>query len=182
MDKIDELLKQYLKANSFPDKALKTPLCPDETILSGYMQKNISNEECEIIEAHIAGCGFCLSQLSLWLEASKVSVKKLEKTPRTMVNNTKTRLNMENSVRQTKPIKRHSFGICALIFFIISFFIHRYFMQFLAAALILGMRWVFDSEGGRTLIMVIDSWRRHSRDDDDEISRRLKDRHTSFHQ
>jgi hypothetical protein len=48
-------------------------------------------------------------------------------------------------------------------------------LQFLVGALILGIRWSFESESGKTLIMILNSWRKHSHDKDDEISNQLKD-------
>ncbi len=75
-----------------------------------------------------------------------------------------------------KRIIKNLFLAGAILFFIASFFIPKYFFQCLVAALILGMRWAFETEGGRTLIMVLDSWRRHSHDQDAEISHRLKDK------
>ncbi len=83
---------------------------------------------------------------------------------------------------KNRKTKKNLFFGGAVVFFGLSFFIPKYFMQFLVVTLVLGMRWAFESEGGRTLIMVIDSWRRHSHDDNDEISQRLKDRFKSYHE
>ena len=78
-------------------------------------------------------------------------------------------------------MKKNLFLAGAIIFFIISFLLPKYFMQCLVVTLVLGMRWAFESENGRTFIMVLDSWRRHSHDEDDKISKRLKDRFKSPH-
>ena len=71
-------------------------------------------------------------------------------------------------------MKKCLFLFGAIFFFILSFVIPRYFIQFLVVTLILGIRWAFESDGGHTLIMVLDSWRHHSHDKDEEISHRFK--------
>jgi len=78
-------------------------------------------------------------------------------------------------------MKKNLFFTGMILFFITSFIWPKYFVQSLVAALILGIRWTFESEGGRTLIMVVDSWRRNSHNQDDEIVKRLKDRFKSPH-
>jgi len=86
----------------------------------------------------------------------------------------------KRTMRKKRIIKK-LFLFGAIISFIASFFVPKYFFQCLVVTLILGMRWAFESEGGRTLIMVLDSWRRHSHGQNDEISNRLKDKFESFH-
>ena len=109
-----------------------------------------------------------------------------EKVPEEFIQKAKALLKADqglnhNKTMRKKRITKNLFLVGAIVFFITSFFVPKYFFQFLVATLILGMRWAFESEGGRTLIMVLDSWRRHSHQQDDEISHRLKDKFKSFH-
>jgi hypothetical protein len=186
MDKIEKLIKGYLKTN-LGLKNHKTSFCPEEKLLLDYLEQRLAVEECQIIESHIAGCGFCLSQLGLALKAQTLSEKgEFGQVVPELISKAKALLKSESDLggmKISKPgrIKKNLFLIGAIVFFILSFLIPRYFLQFLVATLILGLRWAFESEGGRTLIMVLDSWRKHSHDEDEEISHRLKDRHNSFH-
>ncbi len=101
------------------------------------------------------------------VEAKKA---KLRPVPKELVEKTKSRLGIPKS----KP-KVGSYALVgAIISFIFSFIFPRYFMQCLVATLVLGIRWALNSEGGRTLIMVLDSWRHHSQDKDQEITHRLR--------
>ena len=185
MDKIERLIKEYLRRNL--SKTEKTDLCLSEQVLMDYFERKLGREDCQNIESHLASCGFCLSQLSLVFEAHDVHKGgKSEKAPVELIKKaqallkTDKRLNHKKTMRK-KRITKNLFLVGAIIFFIVSFLIPRYFCQFLVATLILGMRWAFESEGGRTLIMVLDSWRRHSHEQDDEISHRLKDKFKSLH-
>ncbi len=61
---------------------------------------------------------------------------------------------------------------------LVSFFWSRYFLQFLIVSCLLAIKWIFDAGASRTLIMIYDTWRRHDRnqDEDDRLSRRIKER------
>jgi len=185
MDKIERLIKEYLGRNL--NKTEKTGLCPNEEVLIAYFEQKLGGKDCQNIESHLAGCGFCRNQLNLIFEAIDVHKRgKSEKVPVEFIEKAKALLKADRSADymktvRKKRIKKNLFLAGAIAFFIASFFIPKYFFQFLVVTLILGMRWAFESEGGRTLIMVLDSWRRHSRGQDDEISQRLKDRFKSFH-
>jgi len=182
MDKIERLIKAHLKKNTDIDMGNKTKQCPDEHTLLSYMEHILDTRENQLIEEHLAQCGFCLSQLSMAFEARRMQgQKEVPAAPQGLVDKAKALLKPDKNADEMrtaakKRIKKNLFLAGTILSFILSFLIPRYFMQFLAAALILGLRWAFESESGRTLVMVIDSWRRHSRDDDEQISRRLKDR------
>ncbi len=185
MDKIERLIKQYLGENL--NKTERTADCLSEQVLIDYFRQKLGEEACQNVESHLAGCGFCRSQLDLIFEAGEAHKRgKGEKVPGELIQKAKALLKADTDVdhKQTmrkKRITRNLFLAGAIVFFIASFFVPKYFFQFLVVTLILGMRWAFESEGGRTLIMVLDSWRRHSHGQDDEISHRLKDRFKSLH-
>ena len=52
------------------------------------------------------------------------------------------------------------FVIIAMICFISSFVISRFFLQFLAATIIFGMKWIVDSKTNRLLVMIYDAYKR----------------------
>ena len=180
MEKIEKLIKQYLGENL--DKTERTADCLNEQVLIDYFRQKLGEETYQNVESHLAGCEFCRSQLSLIFEAHDVYKRgKGEKVPGDFIQKAKALLKVDKGLERKemirkKRITKNLFLAGAIVFFIASFFVPKYFFQFLVVTLILGMRWAFESEGGRTLIMVLDSWRRHSHNQDDEISHRLKDK------
>ena len=179
MDKIEKLIKQYLGENL--DKAEKAADCLSEQVLIDYFLQKLGKEGCQNAEKHLAGCEFCRSQLDLIFEAGEADKRgKGEKVPKELIKKAKDLIEADKNNSDKKTIRRkrivkNLYLLGAIISFIISFFVPKYFFQCLVVTLILGMRWAFESEGGRTLIMVLDSWRRHSHVQDNEISNRLKD-------
>ncbi|MCK9615100.1 MAG: hypothetical protein M0R48_06315 [Candidatus Omnitrophica bacterium] len=181
MTEIENILKKYLTARFNSVSPEKDSNCPSEETLLDYMGNKLSGQGLMLIEEHISGCRFCLSQLSLAIEAKSLSNEQFPSLPKNLIEKAKNLIGIDKNLQAAKAarkrrMKKNLFLAATIIFFILSFIIHEYFMQFLAGALILGFRWAFESESGRTLIMVLDSWRKHSHDEDDEISRRLKDR------
>jgi len=180
MDKSEKLIKEYLKNNLDFGKDNKTSDCPDEEVLLEYFQGTLDKERYQALEHHIAECGFCLGQLNIAFQSQLMNKKgNLEAVPQKLIDKTKSSLGIfkktdNKNDRGRKIMKKRLFLLGAIFFFTLSFIIPRYFIQFLVATLILGIRWAFESEGGRTLIMVLDSWRHHSQDKDEEISHRLK--------
>ncbi|NQT28830.1 MAG: hypothetical protein HQ570_04445 [Candidatus Omnitrophica bacterium] len=183
MRRVEEYLKNYFKKDLGNVK--RTPQCLDEEVLLDYLRHKLDGQECRDVEEHFSQCNFCLSQLNLAFEAKKSNIRNIGgKVPSGLVNKAKALLkNDKSTVRKggVRRMKKNLFLAGAIIFFIISFLLPKYFMQCLVVTIILGIRWAFESENGRTFIMVLDSWRRHSHDEDDEISNRLKDRFKSPH-
>ncbi|NQT28353.1 MAG: hypothetical protein HQ570_02010 [Candidatus Omnitrophica bacterium] len=184
MDKIERLIKKYLGEDL--DKAGKTVDCLSEQVLIHYFRRKLDSEDCQKAENHLAGCEFCRSQLDLIFEAGR-AYKRGEggKVPAELIQSAKNLLetdknNHHKRTMRKKRITKNLFLAGAIISFVASFFVPKYFFQFLVVTLILGMRWAFESEGGHTLVMILDSWRRHSHDHDDEISNRLNDKFKSF--
>jgi len=183
MDKKEKLIKQYLAQNL--NKTEKSIQCLSEQVLMDYFQQKLGEEACQNAESHLASCGFCRSQLNLIFEACEMpQLSQNEKVPEEFIQKARSLLRADKGLERKemirkKRIKKNLFLLGAIVFFIASFFVPKYFFQFLVVTLILGMRWAFESDSGRTLIMVLDSWRRHSHDQDNEISHRLKDKFPS---
>ncbi len=177
MDHEEKILEQYFKDTLA--KGQKSSECLDEQILLRYFEGNLDIQEARKVEDHLGKCAFCLSQLDLAAGAQKKQFKRSKlKVPPEAIKKAQNLLkeNKEKNIAiKKKTSKEKLFLAEALVFFIASFIFPKYFIQCLVATLILGVRWAFESKGGRTLVMVIDSWRRHSHDQDTEISNRLKD-------
>lgn len=171
------LLKAYLQQNLINDQNRRGENCPDSQTLLTYLKKGLSQKERNEIERHLCQCRFCLNQISTASEATqKYRQKDFEPIPESLIAKIKTNLGI-NTVKSRKKnltLKKGFFLAGTVIFFILSFLIPGYFIQFLVGALILGIRWSFESKSGQTLIMILDAWRKHSHNQDDKIAERLK--------
>ncbi|MCF7894489.1 MAG: hypothetical protein K9L84_05475 [Candidatus Omnitrophica bacterium] len=181
MERAKEVIQKYLKEKLSVTSAAKSQNCPDNQDLIDYLQNNLNQKKRKSLENHIARCSFCLSQISIAAEAlEKHKQNDFDSLPENILNKTKANLNSmktknKKNESQKKIIKRRLFLAATIIFFGLSFIIPKYFLQFLIGALILGIRWSFESESGKNLVMILDSWRKHSHDKDNETSNRLKD-------
>ena len=111
---------------------------PTEVELADYLGKTLSGKDRERVEAHIAGCGECLGKAVSAYE----SVKSFKK----------------GKVKFMK--KMNIYLILAIIFFILSFTVRQYFLQFLTATLLLGIKWVVDSKSTKMLVMIYEAWKK----------------------
>lgn len=174
MDRIEEILRTYIREKEGGIKMQKTNLCPDEAALSAYLSGALDRQEAENIEAHIADCPFCLESLKTAYEADKLysegsfpeSSEKLKRKAKSIAA----------AGARKKRVSKNLWLIATIAAFTMSFIFPRYFAQFLVAALILGLKWVSEGENARTLIMVLDAWRHHSNEKDEEIKDRVKSR------
>ena len=174
MDRVEEILKAYMKAKISPVRMEKTPSCPDETTLAAYSNGVLSKPEEEKIEGHVADCYFCLENLrTAYLGDKLYREGNLPDSDERIINKAKGIAKLKTN---NKHLKRNLWLFGTVLAFALSFIFPRYFVQFLVAAPILGLKWVFESENARTLIMVLDSWRRHSHKKDEEIKDRIKNR------
>jgi len=102
-------------------------ICPDERILSEYLSGCLREEEMEDFERHLAGCGECRRQL---VEAHEV----VESMKAFMA---------WRSFRGWTVKNRWLVGAAAA--FICSFLFSRYFLQLIAACLLMGTKWIIEA-------------------------------------
>ena len=180
MERAQEILKKYFRGNLGINNREQSPQCLDENTLAAYLAGTLDRRQCQLLEYHLAGCGFCLSQLSLAVEA--VSLEN-EKDSIDIPSKTIDRLKLRLAINPLKDSqKKYKFKIGKGIFFLIgtlisfslSFIFPRFFLQFLVATLILGIRWAFESESGHTFVMILDSWRRNAREKKESTHSRKK--------
>ena len=50
--------------------------------------------------------------------------------------------------------------ILAIISFILSFVFQHYFVQFLTATLLLGIKWISDAKSTKMLVMIYEAWKK----------------------
>ncbi len=175
-----EIIKKYLREKLSKEKTEKTRECPNEEALLNYVTNSLGQQKRKNLESHLAGCGSCLNQINLASEALRGKKQKsLKPVPKEIIDKTRAHLGISKTkikpINKKKNLKTKLYLTGTIIFFVLSFLVPQYFIQFLIGALILGIRWSFESKGGQTLIMVLDSWRKHSHDKDEQISNRLKD-------
>lgn len=128
----------------------KTRAHPTENELADFLSGTVTAGDRKRLEDHIAGCGACLENMVSAYE----SVKEFKRTKE------------KGSIMK----KMNPYLISAIIVFILSFIFPSYFVQFLVAAIILGMKWITDSKSTKMLIMVYEAWKKGG---DKEASRIL---------
>ncbi|MBU4342855.1 MAG: zf-HC2 domain-containing protein [Candidatus Omnitrophica bacterium] len=120
--------------------------CPDEAMLSSYLDESLSEAERGRIEQHVSSCARCLDLLVVAYESGQGA----RKCPRVLRNKIKARLGLQQ--RRGRPELKWLFA--SLVLFLLSFVFKKYFLQFLIAAAILGFKWVMEGEGAKRAIMI----------------------------
>jgi len=120
--------------------------CLDEKTLSSYLDKNLTKEEREGIEVHIAECRDCLDLITVAYQAQSSS----EKCPAQL----KEKLRQRFGFKKTKKTAERWWFYGTVLMFVFSFVFRGYFMQFLALTIILGFKWVMEGEGARKVVMI----------------------------
>lgn len=130
-------------------------ICPQEEVLSAYLSGSLSEEEREKTERHLAGCGNCRK---LVVETHEV-VKTLKFS--------------EFKGAFWGWIKKNRWFIGALTAFIASFFFPKYFLQLLAACVLMGGKWIVEARTAKILIMIYEAWKQGDKETTDKILSRL---------
>ena len=112
--------------------------CFSEEVLGEFISGCLPEEERPAVEKHIAECEKCRTLVS---EAHQAMC-----TPDMS----------EIMYKAVGGIRKNTWLISAVIFLLFSFFLHRYFFQFLLASFISGSKWIVDSRNTKTVIMVHD--------------------------
>ncbi|MFH0771941.1 MAG: hypothetical protein V1933_04915 [Candidatus Omnitrophota bacterium] len=174
MDRIEEVLRTRMREKESGVKMRKTALCQDEATLSAYLSAAPDKSKTRKVEAHIANCPFCLESLKTAYEADKLyNEGSLPESSERLMRKAKS---IAVAAARKKRVSKNLWLIATIAAFAMSFIFPRYFAQFLVAALILGLKWVSEGENARTLIMVLDAWRHHSSEKDEEIREKINKR------
>ena len=131
--------------------------CPDEVVLSSYLDEGLSDVERGRIEQHVAGCARCLDLLVVAYESGRGA----RKCPRVLQNKIKARLGL----RQRKAIPGLKWLFASIALLLLSFVFKKYFLQFLIVAAILGFKWVMEGEGARKVVMIFKGMREEETSD-----------------
>ena len=126
---------------------------PAEAVLADYLSNTLSEAERARVEDHAASCDSCLEAIVSAHDALKV----FGKTKQPKKGNIMRKLNI--------------YLLLAVVSFAFSFAIPRYFIQFLVATLLLGVKWIADSKSAKMLVMIYEAWKKGG---EKEASRILK--------
>jgi len=130
-------LRQYLE-NDYRKSILKVSQdCISFERICDYSEGSLPVNERQKIESHISRCYHCLDALAAIHDGGR------------------------RSRRGPSAFKReHFYLLLSIVSFSLSFTCSRYFLQFLAATLLLGIKWIIDSKTTKTLVMINEAWKR----------------------
>lgn len=121
---------------------IETKIHPAEAELAGFLSGSLPAKEKERLERHIASCDECLERIVSAKESVELYRKKIFKKGGFDIMN-----------------KINPYLILAAISFLLSFAMPHYFLQFLVATLLLGIKWVVDSKSTKMLVMIYEAWK-----------------------
>lgn len=180
-NKLNEMLSAYYskQAEGRREVPEKSANCPPIETLGKYVSGTLESAELYNISSHIKSCKFCnevvegallYSAYEKQINLGTVSGKIKEKAKS---------LNPFYKTRRRKImdyLKRNSYLMLSLASLVASFFVSRYFMQFLILATILGLKWVFNKESTRTLVMIYNAWKKRDEKSERELEEIFKNR------
>ncbi|MBD3379421.1 MAG: hypothetical protein GF408_03050 [Candidatus Omnitrophica bacterium] len=111
-------------------------LCLSEEVLSAYLSGKLAGEERRRAEKHIACCENCRRTMG---EAYDI---------------TKNKTAGEMFFCVLEKLKENKWGLISVFLIVLSFLFPRYFLQFLSAALLSGVKWVVEARSLKMMIMV----------------------------
>lgn len=126
-------------------------ICPSEEILSEYISGILSPADKSEFEKHLAACTECrqlLAEVHDCLDGPDI---------RQIYRNV------------LCWVKKNRWLIGAATAFLCSFLFPGHFLQFLAACLILGIKWVIDAKTAKMLIMVYEAWKSKDKEKKKEV-------------
>ncbi|MBI4974684.1 MAG: hypothetical protein HZA30_04625 [Candidatus Omnitrophica bacterium] len=122
----------------------ETKTHPTEAELAGFLGRSLSDKGKEVVELHIASCPECLERIV----SAHESVEEFRKGGLAKKG-------------KANPMKKINFYlVLAIISFLLSFTVPQYFVQFLLATLLLGIKWIVDSKSTKMLIMIYEAWKK----------------------
>ncbi len=174
---LDEILDIYFAQR--PELPQRTAACPSVEILERYVSGSLMPDKTDGIGNHLKCCSYCreLIEGALLYIAYERQIK-IDDVPRRMKERAKSvhpafnkkRLNM------IRTVKKNIWLLLSLASIVTSFFVARYFLQFLILSVIFGLKWVLDRESLRTLIMIYTTWKKHDKKGPERLEEFFKDR------
>lgn len=175
--KFDDMLKVYFSENrNIPEKG---PNCPSVETLGKYVSGVLEGDELYNVGRHIKSCNFCkeLTEGALLYSAYENQIK-IDAVSDKVKNKAKSLhpLYKTKGRKTMNYLKSNIWFLLFLVSLMASFFIPEYFLQFLILAVIFGLKWVFNKESVRTLIMIYNAWKKHDKEGDKDLEEIFKNR------
>ncbi|MBN1871768.1 MAG: hypothetical protein JW800_04255 [Candidatus Omnitrophica bacterium] len=169
-DGFDEVIASYYSTNKdLPEKGKD---CPSIDNLVRYASGEADSNLLYETGLHVKQCKHCSELIEGALLYSAYGDRiNMEKIPSSVKNKAKA-LNPKFKQEEKNImhiIKRNLWFMLFAISVSASFVVGRYFLQFLVLALVFGLKWTFDKESVRTLIMIYNAWKRHDRTGEKKI-------------
>jgi hypothetical protein len=166
-NKIEDCLKQEISLRSTP---CASGQCPGDWELADFLSGVSGKKRKQEISAHIMSCDRCFdiaaSGLKVLSETGENQDKELLDIPvKKACAISKKHPEVKGKFKNI--FKKGKYLFIAGVFFILSFIVKRYFLQFLCAAGIFGIKWTMDTGSTRALIMIYDAWKARKDDDSD---------------
>lgn len=131
---------------------------PDE--IAGYLGGTLGAGERARVEEHLGSCEDCLAKTAAAHEAVTAPAGDGR--------------GGAAAGRAPGAIRRVNYYLAgAVLSFLLSFFVPRFFLQFLAAAMVLGIKWIVDARSTKMLIMIHDAWKRGGEKEASRVLERL---------
>jgi len=138
----------------------KTTVCLSETELNDYLNGDVSTGKRAEIETHLKDCNACLEKLVFAYETVRDFSALRPK-----------------GVKPVKNMwKKNLWLLACIAAFALSFFVPRYFVQFLVATILLGSKWIFESVNARILITIYEAWNKGGEKEASKVLGSFKDR------
>jgi len=144
--RLDNFIKTGLRTRIASVKVEKTESCPGEAELIRYLEGALPKSEEQSIAGHVKDCYWCIEQLD---QAQRLQLRPDEKHRYPLIN----------------WLKKNKWLIGAGIAFTFSFIFSGYFLQFLILTLLMGIKWIFTTNGAKTVIMIYNAWKKKGKED-----------------
>ena len=167
---LDFSLKTALRSGGKGSPRASLDTCPLDGTLADYVSETSSTAaEKDAVAAHVAKCDKCFEKVALCVAAlSKPSTSKESDTRKGLLRKA---LSMPKKYPRIQAkdsyMKRNKYIFISGVFFLLSFVFKLFFIQFLAAALIFGLKWIMDAGSTKALIMIYETWKSNKNTEDD---------------
>lgn len=172
MDDAEKVLRKTLGEEKYKTQE-SAPDCPTEGELWAYLEGELGPVQEESISRHVAACGTCLESLLLAQEVRPgIGFDPKEGPKEELLRRVRSLASMKGSVQRKGIFRQYRWLFLSLGCIGLSFFLPRYFLQFLLLAALFGVKWIFDSATNRTLIVMYEAWRKKGREKEGSVLRK----------
>ena len=116
---------------------------PTESELASFLSGTLTGPAKDTVIGHLDSCPECMARIAAAHEA---------------VSSCSGNGAGETWWARIKKISPYLIG--AIVTFALSFILPRYFVQFLVATIILGMKWIVDAKATKMLVMIYEAWKK----------------------